>query len=70
MVGERGPELFVPGKTGTIMPYDDLAMLGAGRGEATYNITVNARGDASEVGRQVVRAIQEYERRNGTAWRS
>lgn len=70
MVGEQGPELFVPGKTGGIVSADDLAMMGAGRGPATYNITVNARGDATEVGRQVVRAIQEYERRNGTGWRS
>lgn len=65
MVGELGPELFVPRSSGTVVPNDSLGM-----GGSTYNISVNARGDGADIGRQVVKAIQEYERRNGTGWRS
>ena len=65
MVGELGPELFVPRSSGTVVPNDALGM-----GGSTYNISVNARGDGADIGRQVVKAIQEYERRNGTGWRA
>lgn len=56
LVGERGPELFVPGSAGNIVPG------GAG---AIYNINVSALDPASAA-TAVVRAIEEYEARNGT----
>jgi len=38
LVGERGPELFVPRSAGTIIPNNRLAdALGGGRGGVTYN---------------------------------
>jgi len=67
IVGEMGPELFVPGQSGVVLPN---SMSGGGGTAVTYNINVNANGDAAEAGRQIVKAIQEYERRNGTRWRS
>ena len=69
MVGEVGPELFVPGRTGTIVPTSF-----AGGGSSTsnhYEINVNVApgSNPGEVGRQIVEAIRQYERRNGSSWR-
>ena len=67
MVGELGPELFVPRTSGTIIPND---MVGASTsGSKNYTINVNLAG-GQNIGREVVRAIEEYERRNGNGWRS
>ena len=55
-----GPELFIPGKSGTIVPNHALG------GGSTYNITVQAGvGDPREIGRQVVEAIKSFERASG-----
>ena len=54
LVGERGPELFVPGASGNIVPN---SRLGAG---STINITVTS-ADPNEV----VRALQTYVRQSG-----
>jgi phage-related minor tail protein len=70
MVGEKGPELFVPGRYGSIVPNGGLTMSGSGDTNYTVNVTVNGRGDGDDIGRQVVRAIQEFERRNGNKWRA
>jgi hypothetical protein len=60
IVGEIGPELFIPGQSGTIVPNHALG------GGATYNITVQAGvGDPREIGRQVVEAIKSFERASG-----
>lgn len=59
MIGEAGPEAVVP--------------LGRGGGMGnTYNISVHVApgGDLVEAGRQMVRAIQQFERRSGKVWRS
>ena len=40
MVGERGPELFTPGRTGGITPNHDLAM---GGGSTNINITYDIK---------------------------
>jgi hypothetical protein len=56
MVGERGPELFVPTGTGRVIPNDQVG--GSGM---TVNITTSA--DPNEV----IRAIEYYRRRNGTS---
>jgi hypothetical protein len=54
--GERGPETVTPGR-------------GVGN---TYNInvTVPLGAQASGVGEEIVRQLQNYERRNGQGWRS
>lgn len=65
VVGELGPELFVPRSSGTVVPNDAMATSGA----KNYTINVNMAG-GQNIGREVVRAIEEYERRNGNGWRS
>ena len=40
LVGEKGPELFVPGSSGGIVPNDQLAGAGAGAG-ANVNVSFN-----------------------------
>jgi hypothetical protein len=63
IVGERGPELFVPGMSGSIVPN--------GVGHTTYQIDVRvAPGSEAEAGRQIVEAIRVFEARNGQGWRS
>ena len=43
MVGERGPELFVPNSTGTVVPNERLST----GGETTINFNINAVDAAS-----------------------
>lgn len=72
LVGENGPELFVPGASGTIVPNSGgNPTVAAGNG-ATYNIDVRveAGGDPATVGEKIVAAIRAHERRNGKGWRS
>lgn len=64
LVGERGPELFIPDVSGTIIPNNQL--MGAGRGGNSYSITVQAGvGDPREIGRQVVDVIKKFEKVSG-----
>ena len=60
IVGERGPELFVPGSSGSIVPNHAMG----GGGVQTINIYTSADPQA------VVNAIKQYERRNGPGWRN
>ena len=60
IVGETGPELFVPTGAGTIMNNNRLGMT-AGGGD--INVTVNM--PAGSNGDDVVRALQDYVRRRG-----
>jgi hypothetical protein len=55
LVGERGPELFTPGSSGSITPNNAL-------GGGGNTITVNVNGGDPDA---VVRAIQKYARQNG-----
>ena len=59
MVGERGPELFVPSGNGTIIPNSN--MRGGGGGGSSFNISVDARGsnDPAAVRAQVQQGILE-----------
>jgi phage-related protein len=59
MVGEVGPELFVPRTSGTIVPNHALG----GGGNSYYTINVNG-GDPQ----QVVAALRQYTRDNGASW--
>lgn len=58
LVGERGPELFVPGKSGTVIPTQNTRMGGGG---STINVSVDARGATSPemVRQQVQQGILE-----------
>ena len=58
MVGEQGPELFIPGGSGTIIPNRNLSSNGGG---GNFNISVDARGasDPAAVRAQVQQGILE-----------
>lgn len=59
LVGEVGPEVFVPHSSGTIIP-------NGGLGGSTYNITVQAGvGDPRAIGQQIVEYITRWENANG-----
>ena len=63
LVGEMGPEVFMPGRGGNIVPNDRLG----GGGGPVYNITVTAGmgTNGAQVGEQIVNAIKRYERTSG-----
>ena len=68
VVGERGPEVFVPDVAGTIVPnHAVMSPARGGIGGGSINLTVNAGmgTDGAEVGRQIVDALRQYQRRNG-----
>jgi hypothetical protein len=62
LVGEMGPELFVPSSGGgSIIPNNQMG------GGARINITVNAGmgANGAQIGEQIVSAIKRYERTSG-----
>jgi hypothetical protein len=65
IVGERGPELFVPNVSGMIVPNHDLRSGRGGGGSIVINVNAGMGTDGAEVGRQVVDALKAYSRRNG-----
>lgn len=71
LVGERGPELFVPDVAGTIVPNGGTPG-GSGIAGGNVYLTVNAGmgTNGAEVGRQIVDALKAYERRNGAVYAS
>lgn len=72
LVGERGPELFIPTGYGNIMDnMATMATLTRGTpigGAGTVNVTINMAPGAN--GEDVVDAIRRYERRNGPIFQS
>ena len=67
LIGERGPELFVPDISGTVVSNSDMRSSGGvavGSG-VTLNVYAGMGTDGAEVGRQIVEALKQYERRNG-----
>lgn len=58
LVGERGPELFMPGRSGTVIPTQNTRATGGG---STINVSVDARGATSPemVRQQVQQGILE-----------
>lgn len=64
MVGEKGPELFVPGKSGTIVPNNAL---GSGGGPTNVVVNVDASGssvqgngnEAGQLGKVIGLAVQQ-----------
>ena len=71
LVGEMGPEIFVPQSAGNIIPNRDM-VASTSNGNATYNITVNAGmgTDGTRLGEQIVNAIKRYERTSGPVFAS
>jgi len=83
LVGEEGPELVIFKGGESVIPADRTAQMAANaQGDAgiaaraaaagsgsgnTYNVTVNGANMSAD---DIVRAIKEWERRNGTGWRS
>jgi hypothetical protein len=65
IVGERGPELFVPGSSGNVVPNNAM-------GGNTYQINVNAGmgADGGQIGREIVQQIKKFERVNGPVFRA
>ena len=53
MVGERGPELFVPSYSGNIVPNHELA------GGDTFNITIDAPGADFGVEARIQRGVEQ-----------
>ena len=67
LVGEMGPELFVPSSGGgTIIPNNQMG------GGARINITVNAGmgANGASIGQEIVSAIKRYERTSGPVFAS
>lgn len=60
IVGEAGPELFVPGTSGTVIPNDRLSQMGSSAGGTTVNISYNIQ---SGVSRAELQPILENERK-------
>jgi len=78
LVGERGPEFFVPNAAGQIIPNSDLPMSALG-GSASggsaaarsnvYSITINTGvGDPRVIGEEVVNVISKFEKANGAVF--
>ena len=58
IIGEKGPELFVPSSSGTIVPNNQLGSVGS----TTYNITINATsGVANDIAAEVKKVISQIE---------
>ncbi len=56
VVGEKGPELFIPGGSGTIIPNKNMAM-GSGSGGVTVNVDARGSADPAAVRAQVEAGI-------------
>jgi hypothetical protein len=60
IVGEQGPELFVPGSSGTVIPNDRMGQMGSAVGGPNINISYNIQ---SGVSRAELQPILEQERK-------
>jgi hypothetical protein len=67
IVGERGPELFIPSTSGSITPNNQMT-----NGKSIINITVNAGIGTSgaQVGKEIVDAIKKFEKTSGPVFAS
>ena len=68
IVGERGPEIFNPSTSGSIIPNNRMGS----RGSANIKITVNAGmgANGAQIGKDIVDAIKKYERTSGPVFAS
>ena len=79
LVGEQGPELFVPSGYGRIMDAFSTSKallsntggsMGGGGSNVTINVNVSPTADKAAIGQTIVEAISSYERRSGSNWRA
>ena len=64
LVGEKGPELFVPGSNGNVVPNNAI-------GGNSYSITVQAGvGDPRAIGQSIVEYVKKFEQANGPVFRA
>jgi phage-related minor tail protein len=79
LIGEQGPELFMPSSSGTIIPNNALgsaassgAMMASGGSIVNYNVSVEVgpTADKAAIGKALVESISAFERRSGSGWRS
>jgi len=64
LIGEVGPELFIPSSSGSIVPNNEI-----GGGSNVYSITVNTGvGDPRVIGEEVVNVISRFEKANGAVF--
>ena len=64
LVGEKGPELFVPGSNGNVVSNNAM-------GGNTYQITVQAGvGDPRAIGQSIVEYVKKFEQANGPVFRA
>jgi len=79
LVGEKGPELFMPSTAGRIIDAFSTSKtllnnagggMGGGGGNVTINVSVAPTADKASIGQTIVEAISSYERRSGPGWRS
>ena len=64
LVGEKGPELFVPGSNGNVVPNNAM-------GGNSYQITVQAGvGDPRAIGQSIVEYVKKFEQANGPVFRA
>jgi TP901 family phage tail tape measure protein len=67
LVGEMGPELFVPSSGGgTIIPNDRVG----GGSNITINVNAGMGANGAQIGEQIVTAIKRYERTSGPVFAS
>lgn len=72
LVGERGPEVFLPGRAGTVIANEELNAMN-GQGDLSVNFTINAIDTQSGVEflienkRVITGVIQEAYQRRGTS---
>lgn len=69
VIGEEGPEIFVPSVNGTVIPNDKLSGASGGRPLGGTSIVINVHagvGDPVEIGRQVAESLRAYERHGGS----
>jgi hypothetical protein len=60
MVGERGPEIFVPKTAGTVIPNDAI---GGGGTQTVIQYNIDARGASAGIGEEIRRALRDVEDR-------
>lgn len=58
LVGEKGPELFVPGASGNIVSNQNMAGMGGNV------INIDARGAQAGVGEEIRKALEDYDRQS------
>jgi LysM repeat protein len=63
VVGERGPEIFMPSTNGKIVPNNKLSTTNSTSIKITVNAGMGANG--ASIGREIVDAIKKYERTSG-----